>query len=324
MILVLTCDGDEHAEQVVDLLSAGGADVVVFDPAAYPTQATLEIAHPETGPARRVLHGGGRRVALDEVTAFWYRRPMNPVAHPEIASRPYAAYVEEECRVVSESLWDSLDCLAVPASRPVIDRAGRKPYQLEQARRLGFELPATLVTTDPETFLDFYDRHEGRVITKPVHGNQPEGTDERFGRFAAPVSTADVGYAGALRFCPVIAQAYVPKRVEIRVTVAGTRVFAAEIHSQVSNHTKYDWRHYDPGATPIMEHDLPGETSARCVALVESLGLTYGAIDLILTPDGRYVFLEINPNGQFLWIEAATGLPISAAVGDLLMEGKKR
>ncbi|MEV4245300.1 hypothetical protein AB0J63_18065 [Streptosporangium canum] len=50
-------------------------------------------------------------------------------------------------------------------------------------------------------------------------------------------------------------------------------------------------------------------------------GLTYGAIDLILTPDGRYVFLEINPNGQFLWIEDATGLPIGAAIGDLLMSG---
>ncbi|WP_405141737.1 ATP-dependent carboxylate-amine ligase [Sphaerisporangium sp. NBC_01403] len=324
MILVLTCDGDDHADRVVEFLTAGGADVVVFDPSFYPTKARLEISHSGTGSTARVLHAGGRRIVLDELTAFWYRRPLNPVAHPEVAPYAYAGYIQDELCAVSDSLWDSLDCLAVPASRPVIDRAARKPYQLERARLLGFELPATLVTTDPGTFLDFYDRHEGRVITKPVHGNRLEGQGERFGRFAAPVSTADTGYADALRYCPVIVQAYVPKRVEIRVTVVGTSVFAAEIHSQVSNHTKYDWRHYDPGATPIRVHDLPEEISQRCMALVEGLGLTYGAIDLILTPDGRYVFLEINPNGQFLWIEAATGLPICAAIGDLLTSGREK
>ncbi|MEV7007238.1 MvdC/MvdD family ATP grasp protein [Streptosporangium sp. NPDC051022] len=318
MILVLTTDGDEHADRVVELLTAAGADVAVFDPAAYPTHATLEIGHSGDGSTGRTLDADGRRIALDELTALWYRRPLDPVAHPRVAA---PAYVAEECRITAESLWDSLGCLTVPASRPVLDRAGRKPYQLEVARRLGFELPATLITTDPESFLDFYDRHEGRVITKPVHGNRLEAGEERFGRFAAPVSPADLAHADALRFCPVIAQAYVPKRVEVRVTVVGREVFAAEIHSQVSNHTRYDWRHYDPRATPITVHDLPAEVSARCVRLVERLGLAYGAIDLILTPDGRHVFLEINPNGQFLWIETATGLPIGAAIRDLLMSG---
>ena len=57
--------------------------------------------------------------------------------------------------------------------------------------------------------------------------------------------------------------------------------------------------------------------------MVERLGLCYGAIDMILTPDGRYVFIEINPNGQYLWIEQETGLPISAAICDLLMGGSR-
>ncbi|NUT09748.1 MAG: ATP-dependent carboxylate-amine ligase [Nonomuraea sp.] len=319
MILVLTCDGDEHAERVVGALA--GADVTVFDPALFPSAATLEIGHAGDGSTVRTLGHGGRRLVLDELTAIWYRRPGNPVAHPLTVARDH---VEEECRVMAESLWDGLECLKVPASRPVIDRAGRKPYQLEVARRLGFELPATLITNDPESFLDFYDRHEGRVITKPVHGNQLEADGERFGRFAAPVTPADLGHADALRLCPIIVQAYVPKRVEVRVTVVGGELFAAEIHSQVSNHTRYDWRHYDPGATPVRVHDLPGEVSRRCLELVGRLGLSYGAIDLILTPDGRHVFLEINPNGQFLWIEDATGLPISAAIGDLLKSGVQR
>lgn len=317
MILVLTSDGDEHADRVVKSVTAAGADVIVFDPASFPTDATLEIGHSGDGSTGRVLDHGGRRIALDELTALWYRRPRDPVAHPQVAGRDY---VQEECRLMAEGLWDSLDCLTIPAARPVIDRAASKPYQLELARQLGFELPATLITNDPESFLDFYDRHEGRVITKPVHGNRPEPD---FGRFAAPVTPTDITYAGTLRLCPIIIQAYVPKRVELRVTVVGSAIFAAEIHSQVSNHTRYDWRHYDPGATPIRPHELPAEISRRCLELVERLGLTYGAIDLILTPDDRHVFLEINPNGQFLWIEDAAALPISAAIGELLMSGVK-
>src|SRR5439155_14491583 len=94
-----------------------------------------------------------------------------------------------------------------------------------------------------------------------------------------------------------------------------------EIHSQATNHTRYDWRRYDFCKTPHRPHALPAEVQARCVRLVRRLGLCYGAIDMVLTPDGRYVFLEINPNGQYLWIEQETGLPISDAICDLLMQG---
>jgi glutathione synthase/RimK-type ligase-like ATP-grasp enzyme len=130
-----------------------------------------------------------------------------------------------------------------------------------------------------------------------------------------------VAYASAVRYCPVIFQAYVPKRVELRITVVGGEVFAAEIHSQQSNHTRHDWRRYDLGETPHLPHELPADVARRCLRLVGELGLCYGAIDMVLTPDGRYVFIEINPNGQYLWIEQMTGLPISDAVCDLLTSG---
>jgi len=146
-------------------------------------------------------------------------------------------------------------------------------------------------------------------------------TGQTFNRYTQVVSTRDIGYAEAVRQCPVIFQAYVPKRLEIRATVVGSRVFAAEIHSQQTQRTRYDWRRYDHYETPYLAHILPDALARQCVRLVEALGLRYGAIDFVLTPDGRYVFLEINPNGQYLWVEEATGLPISDALCDLLLEG---
>ena len=116
----------------------------------------------------------------------------------------------------------------------------------------------------------------------------------------------------------MIVQAYVPKRLELRVTVVGDRVLTAAIHSQGSNRTRYDWRHYDHVHTVYEPHRLPAKIERRCRALVAELGLVFGAIDLVLTPDSRHVFLEINPNGQYLWVEEACDLPISAAMADLL------
>ena len=66
-------------------------------------------------------------------------------------------------------------------------------------------------------------------------------------------------------------------------------------------------------------HELPLEEEQRCIRLVQELGQCFGAIDLVLHPERGYVFLEINPNGQWGWIEDFTGLPIAAAFADLLV-----
>ncbi len=94
-----------------------------------------------------------------------------------------------------------------------------------------------------------------------------------------------MAHAESVSLSPIVFQSYVPKRLEVRVTVVGDRVFAAEIHSQNSNRSHFDWRRYDLGATPYFPHELPPDLAARCVKLVAQSGLNYGTIDLILTPD---------------------------------------
>ena len=96
------------------------------------------------------------------------------------------------------------------------------------------------------------------------------------------------------------------------------RVFAAEIHSQATHRTRCDWRRYDLGVTPHYRHTLPREIAERCARLAAESGLVYGTIDLILTPDDRYVFLELNAVGEYSWIEELTGLPIDFRARDFL------
>jgi len=214
-----------------------------------------------------------------------------------------------------------MECFWLPAALPTIRKAELKAAQLSLAGSLGFELPPTLFTNNPKDFLEFYREHNGNIVSKLTGPSFYKFNGETFNRFTQVVSKRDVAYARAIRFAPVIFQAYVPKRVELRITVVGRKVFAAEIHSQHSNHTRHDWRRYDRYGTPYFPHELPENISHLCLKLVERLGLCYGAIDMVLTPDGRYVFIEINPNGQYLWVENATGLPISDSICDLLISG---
>ncbi len=115
-------------------------------------------------------------------------------------------------------------------------------------------------------------------------------------------------------------QEYVQKSFEVRVTAVGETIFAAAIHSQMSPRSRVDWRRYDLDHTPYEPHSLPRVIEEKCYKLMAILGLHYGALDFIVQPDGKYVFLEINPVGQWGWIEYLTGLPITEAIADLLIE----
>ncbi|MEV0585346.1 MvdC/MvdD family ATP grasp protein [Nonomuraea sp. NPDC050310] len=324
-VLILTIDGDPHGVHLANLLARRGAEVTLFDPVEFPARARLDAAYDRSGQVRRRLRTERQTVELDALTAVLVRRPQQPEPHPEIEDPEARAYIQQQCEAFSSDLWEQLDCRTVPAPRSAVLRAQRKSRQLTLAGRIGFELPETLITTDPDDLLDFYNRHDGRIITKALDLPWLIRADgERTSRYTEPVSTRDVAYADAIRFAPVIVQEYVPKKVEIRATVVGDTVFAAEIHSQQSNHAKFDWRRYDLGTTRHEVHHLPAEVARRCVEIVERLGLSYGAIDLILTPDGRYVFLEINPSGQWVWVEKTVGLPITEALCDLLLHGQVR
>jgi hypothetical protein len=321
MILILSDDFDPHADDVEQKLRLRGAEFFRFDPKKFPSNAELSIKYSATGETLSTLCIGDKQIDLDGVKSVWYRRPNSSVADPGITDKLTRDYIEEECKFFTSDIWNMLDCLWLPASPGVVRRAELKASQLKLAGSLGFELPPTLFCNSPDEFLDFYREHNGNIVSKLLSPACYKFMGKRFSRYTHVVSKRDVAYWRTVRFCPVIFQAYVPKKVELRITVVGKEVFAAEIHSQHSNHTRYDWRRYDQYGTPHFVHELPDELRRRCIQLVERLGLCYGAIDMVLTPDDRYVFLEINPNGQYLWIEQMTGLPISEAICNVLISG---
>ena len=318
MILILTAIDDNTADRVVRKLEARGADFVRFNPADFPASAAVSVYYGADGKARGIIAADHLSVDLERVETLWHRRPGAPVPHEIVTDKATRAYIRDECTWYLGDVWNSLDCRSVPAAPAVVQRAELKASQLRLAAALGFELPPTLFTTSPDEFMTFYRRHNGAVISKLAGPTFNRRFGDTLSRYTQVVSKRDVACAASVQLCPVIFQAYVPKRIELRITVVGEQVFAASIDSQASNHSRHDWRRYDLSRTPHEPHELPPEIERRCVQLVKRLGLCYGTIDMVVTPEGRYVFLEINPNGQYLWIEELTGLPISDAICNLL------
>ena len=318
MLLVVTGPTDATAEIVIGKLRARGADVHRFNPGDFPSRASVSLGFDSRGRTTATLRTPQARIDLRAVDAIWFRRPDPPRADARVDDGRVRRYIADECALHLNDVWNTLACDCLPARPWLVAHAELKASQLALASALGFEIPSTLITTEPADFLGFHRAHDGSVVSKPAGPAFNRHFAPEIGRYTELVSPRDVAYADSVRHAPTIFQAYVCKRIELRVTVVGERVFAAEIHSQTARRTRHDWRRYDLAHTPHRPHALPPEIARRCVLLVQRLGLAYGAIDLILTPAGRYVFLEINPNGQFLWIEQLTSLAISDAIADWL------
>jgi glutathione synthase/RimK-type ligase-like ATP-grasp enzyme len=138
--------------------------------------------------------------------------------------------------------------------------------------------------------------------------------------FTNRLSAEDLEHLDGLRYSPMVFQEMIPKALELRITVVGEKVFASAIDSQASARAQHDWRRDGLRMIDAWQfHDLPEDVTRKLLKMMDAFGLNYGAIDLILTPDGQYVFLEINPGGEYFWLEEHPGHLISAAIADVLL-----
>lgn len=317
MILIIAADWDPTAIEIARRIRQRGGDFALLDPQRAPGAVQFAVS---AGDAFHTeVRTGGRTIDLDTVTAVWSWHPDPPDLAGVVADDRARELVQAEWKSFLDGVWHATGCRwvnRVAASR----RAACKPLQLRVAGEIGFSVPDTVITNDPATVFAFHDRHRGRIIQKTLASQMWEQPDGGWAVvYTRETTRADLRNPSALAVCPVIYQENLRKLYDIRVTVVGDRVLACEIHSQLSERSRQDFRRYDLANTPYLQHALPAEVEDLCRALLRRLDLTYGAIDLVLTPEHEYVFLEVNPSGQFGWVEQLTGLPIAEALTDHLV-----
>lgn len=325
VVLLVTHSGDHYTvDRVAEALERRGARPRRLDVDRFPLELCLTSAlDVEPCASRRTLHDAHGPLDLEAVRAVWMRRLWPAVLDEELDPE-----LRDGCR--SEAMaalvgfFDGLHDRRT-VNRLEADRAAEnKLRQLRVARGLGLEIPRTVVTNDPAEVVAFHAALGGRMVTKML----TPLTQSMSGRTAfvhtSVVRPEDLEDLDGLRHSPMVFQEHVDKAHELRVAVVagrgGGRCFPAAIDATRSDAGRVDWRRSALGEAPWRAGTLPDDLAARLLELVGALGLVYGAVDLIVTPEGRHVFLEVNPAGEWGMLERDAGLPIAAALADALLE----
>lgn len=328
-VLIVTNRADLHADLVADKLEAAGGAPFRLNLDEFPAHfaLSLELCRGRWEGALSHLPSGDD-LALDAIGAVWMRKKASFRFLSADLSAQEQAYAAGEMEHVLFSLLYSLDCYWM--SHPVALRAASwKGEQLLRAARLGFKVPPSLVTSRRGSVDAFRAKVGGDIIFKtlssPSLAAEEVAPAERIATVLPTTRITDEHEAAldAVAELPCFFQQHIPKRHELRVTVIGSRALAARIDSQADPRTATDCRDLSAEIGYAAER-LPPELERRCRDFVHSYDLSYGALDLIVTPEGEYVFLENNPVGQFLFVEELVPeLELTSAVAACLLEGAR-
>lgn len=315
LVLIVSTEFDPHVDILVKSLTERRLPFIRFNTENYPLRSSLAISFSGSKHTEKLKVPNNNLVRGDDITSIWYRRPAAFEFPPQFSPQA-RTFADRETAATIRGLWSLLDCTWV--NHPDHNRIAEiKLNQLKKAIQLGLEIPKTIVTNNPAEARRFVNKLGGNVIVKSLSGGFVPDDTAPISIFTNVLDPEGIKNLGDVRYTPTLFQEYIPKSLEIRATVVGNKVFAAEIHSQANPNTLQDWRH-DTLNLPHKIHQLPEDIAQKCLALVRSFNLNFGAIDIILTPKDRYVFLELNPNGQWAWVEDLTGLPIADALIDVL------
>ena len=320
MAVLIICDPvDVHSSALAWALKQHGAEPILWHPA--PPWAPAGSIRFNSASVDYRFAGTGGEITPASIDAVWMRRwpkPVFPAGFGESDQRASRAELQAYHGGVLELLpRDILWANPLDARRS----ANYKPRQLAAAVAVGLAIPETIVTDDAAQAKAFAASRPGEVIYKPFYSFFWERADkEIFQSVTTPVTAADFDDPQALIWSPGIFQAFVAKAYELRVSVFGRTCVSAKIFDQ----DPIDWRTRQSDMK-IAPYRLPDAIERKVHALMDALGLVMGMVDFIVTPAGDYVFLEVNEQGQFLWVEeACPELPLLDIAARFLASGEPR
>lgn len=263
-------------------------------------------------PDAACLIEGDHEVELGGARGIWLRRPRWPVVDPGLA-RIDRVFAQQEAVAAIGGAWRVLAdrCISPPDA---MQAARWKVRQLASAAQVGLAVPQTLVTNDPTTAAAF--AAAGSTIAKAVAEVRVETENEVL---TGETFALDEAFEpDAVRPTPVLLQRRVDKVADVRVTAIGHLLFAVRIVTP--DGVPLDFRQTDPRDCRYEVVNLPGAVVAQLQSYLDALGLRFGAFDFAEDRDGTLWFLECNPAGQWGWLEPLTGLEITGALVDLLLD----
>lgn len=255
-------------------------------------------------------------INLLNFTSVYFRRPELPDLR-NIENNNERNLLLNEIRYTLEGIYKIVKEAYWVSPLYSIREAENKIYQLIIAEQIGFKTPLSVISNSSVEINKFIEKQNKDLVIKPIKTGLIEDVNGTSVIFTSKLDRNTVD-DNEVSMCPIYLQTHIRKKADIRVTVVGDKIFATLIDSQGMEQTEVDWRQGEV----VLKHSkvtLPSDIEDKCILLLRKLQLRFGAIDFILDKGDKYIFLEINPNGQWAWIEKQVGYEISNEIANLLI-----
>jgi hypothetical protein len=319
-VLIITYTHDNECVDIVsNYIREAGGEAVRFDVDRYPLETKLSTMFAD-GKWKVLLDNGQTVTDLNDVTAVWFRRSYNVgTGLNKVLEKEFVAPAMGEVKRALFGMLDGLDCFQM-ARLSVYRRLDSKEEQLRLAVRNGMKVPATCISNDAAEVKKFIDELSGPVITKMQSSFAIYREKKEHVVFTNELTDDHLQDMDTLQYCPMVFQEKIEKKLELRVTIVGDEVFAFSIDSQQLSNARVDWR--KEGVTLIenwQPYTLPVDLKKKLLAFMDDYNINYGAIDILLTPDDQYYFLEINSAGEYFWLDRLCNNAISKHIASVLL-----
>ncbi|MFI0206911.1 MULTISPECIES: RimK family alpha-L-glutamate ligase [Streptomyces] len=304
---IISTHADIHALAVKREIEKSGVECHVFEVDNFDSGG--EGLHWSPGSPGRAPNSNGEIVEIDSLDSVWFRRrrPINGGIFSERVEGGFIEHVASNTAIALPGIFQTSFRGAWVDHPTAVMSAGNKILQLHAATEAGLRIPRTIVSQDPDRVRDFFSSVPA-MIAKPLH-SVPGCPSPFVGEVtAATLQNADQ----AIKVCPTIYQELIPGERHLRVHCFGRDTLTAALES-----TDVDWR--KNLNIPAREYLLPEPIEKKIRKVMRNLGITMGVVDLKLTGEGEPVWLEVNPQGQFLFIEAMCGLPLISSMARSLI-----
>jgi MvdC family ATP-grasp ribosomal peptide maturase len=320
-VLLLTHSGDFYTvDLVAEALARRGARSIRLNTDRFPTSVKLS-SRAGDNQATHLFTDAGAQVSNAEICAVWARKLWTPQMDADLDERFREMCVRESVAAL-EGFLDTLHDARWVNDLERERAAENKQRQLRIAAQAGLRIPRTLVTNDPLAARQFFIETEGRMVAKLLRPLTISMTAPTLFVYTTQVCEEDLASAETLRHSPMVFQELIPKACELRVAWIAGEAFTGALDASGTSRGQTDWRLAMPEECRWQRAELPLEVSRGLQSLMSELGLAFGAIDLICTPAGEHVFLEVNPGGEWGMLERDLGLPIADAIARALLSDR--